>query len=268
MNEKNCILLEAADVLAEETRALAIISFVPHEDGVTLKTPVINVMDINPEILREHSMLALVDYCSNQVVDAVVQFRILTKNNSGRVVAVFPYALLIYDLEQTKEEFSIDEFTDIANIDILHAILTLSLQIAHEGREGRSIGTAFIIGDIEEVRRWSHQGVLNPYEGHPEDVCDILNKDNWESIKEFAQLDGVFLIDNNGIVRNAGRYLDADSRSVDISSGFGGRHISAAAITKVSKSLAIVISESGGVIHIFHNGKTVGTIRTDLKLIF
>jgi len=268
MNQKNCILLEAADVLAEETNALAIISFVPREDGVTLKTPVVNVLDINPEILREHSMLEVVNYCSSQVVDAVVQFRILTKNDSGRVIAVFPYALLIYNLEQTKEEFSIDEFTDITSIDILHAVLTLSLQIAHEGREGRQIGTAFIIGDIEEVSRWSHQGILNPYQGHPDNVCDIQNKDNWESIKEFAQLDGVFLIDKDGIVRNAGRYLDADSRTVDISSGFGGRHISAAAITKVTKSLAIVISESGGVIHIFHNGKNVGTIRTDIKLIF
>jgi len=266
MNQKNTILLEAADVLAEETGALAIISFIPHEDGVTLKTPVVNVLDINPEILREHSMLALVDYCSNQVVDAVLQFRILTSNDSGTVVAVFPYALLIYSLEDTNDELSIEQYSNIASSDVIHAILNVALQIAHEGREGRSIGTAFIIGDIEELQRWSHQGVLNPYEGHPENVRDITNEKNWESIKEFAQLDGVFLIDNKGIIQHAGRYLDADSRDIEIQSGLGGRHLSAAAITKVTPSLAIVISESGGVIHIFHGGNTISVIRTDLKL--
>jgi len=267
MSSKNIILLEAADVLAEEEGALAIISFVPHEEGVSLKTPVISVLDINPEILREHSMLALVDYCSNQVVDAVLQFRILSKRNSGTVVAVFPYALLIYDLEETKDELSIDEYTDIADINVIHAALNIALQIAHEGREGRSIGTAFIIGDIEEIRHWSHQGVLNPYEGHSEDVRNILNENNWESIKEFSQLDGVFIIDNKGIIQHAGRYLDANTRDIEIPSGLGGRHLSAAAITKITKSIAIVVSESGGVIHIFHGGKIISTIRTDLKLV-
>ncbi|HJJ95088.1 MAG TPA: diadenylate cyclase [Methanocorpusculum sp.] len=268
MSEKNCILLEAADVLAEEVDAVSIISFLPKEEGLKLKTPVINVLDINPELIREHSMLALMDYCSSHVVDAVVQYRILTKKDSGTVIAVFPYAMLIYDLDNTNDTYNVDEFRDIVDPGVIHTILRIALEIAHDGREGRAVGTAFIIGDIDELKRWSHQGVLNPYEGHPAEVRNLMNEENWESVKEFSQLDGVFLVDQNGVVACSGRYLDADSRDVNLQSGLGGRHLAVAAITKVTKSVGIVVSESGGVVRIFVNGKIITHIRTDLRLIF
>ena len=41
---------------------------------------------------------------------------------------------------------------------------------------------------------------------------NVLDKRNWESIKEFAQLDGVFVVDENGIIHAAGRYLDVDGK--------------------------------------------------------
>ncbi|MDO5844814.1 MAG: diadenylate cyclase [Methanocorpusculum sp.] len=266
INKKNRIMLQSADKLAKEVNALAIISFVPKQPNLKLETPAIHVCDIQPEILRDESMISLVDYCSNQVMDAVLQYRILTKTDSGNVVAVFPNALLIYDIENTDTEFSAKDFADIADPDATHAILSIALEVAHDGREGRAVGTAFIIGDIDELKRWSHQGVINPYEGHPESVRDIKMKENWESVKEFAQLDGVFIIDKNGIIGASGRYLDADGRDVCLQSGLGGRHLATAAITKVTPSIGIVVSESGGVIRVFVSGKVVAQIRTDLRL--
>ncbi len=41
-----------------------------------------------------------------------------------------------------------------------------------------------------------------------------LTEKNWESIKEFAQLDGVFVIDETGIIHAAGRYLDVDGKKI------------------------------------------------------
>lgn len=268
MNEKDRTLLLAADALAKTSNALAIISFLSKEADIQIDTPMIFVRDIQPEILRDHSMIALVDYCSNHILDAVVQYRILTKVRSGTVVAVFPYALLIYDIEDTSDQFNIEQYGNIADIDAIHAVMSLALEISREGREGRSIGTAFIIGEIEELKRWSHQGVLNPYEGHPEDVRDVKVKENWESVKEFAQLDGVFIIDKNGIIGASGRYLDADGRDVHLQSGLGGRHLATAAITKVTPSVGITVSESGGVIRIFVGGNVVTQIRTDIRLVF
>lgn len=266
MSEKNKILLRSADSIAKESNALAIISFLPKEDGIILETPAVHVCDVQPEILRDQSMLSLVDYCSNQVMDAVLQYRILTKADSGTVVAVFPNAILVYDIENTDTEFSAKDFADIADPDAVHSILSIALEIAHDGREGHSVGTAFIIGDLDELKRWSHQGVLNPYEGHPDSVKDIKVKENWESVKEFAQLDGVFIINKDGVIGASGRYLDADGRDVCLQSGLGGRHLATAAITKVTPSIGIVVSESGGVIRIFVEGKVVAQIRTDLRL--
>ncbi len=268
MTTKNRTLLRSADALAKSVGALAIISFLPKETDLKLDTPTVHVSDIQPDILRDGSMLALLDYCSNHIIDAVVQYRIITKENNGLVVAVFPYALLIYDLESTNTEFTAEEFASIAEPAVVHSVLSLALEIAHDGREGRSVGTAFIIGDIDELKRWSHQGVLNPYEGHPKEVRDVTLRENWESVKEFAQLDGVFIIDPHGVVAAAGRYLDADSRDVNLQSGLGGRHLAAAAITKVTPSVGIVVSESGGIIRIFVSGKVVAHIRTDVRLDF
>lgn len=268
MTTKNRTLLRSADALAKSVDALAIISFLPKEHDLKLETPTVHVIDIQPDILRDGSMVALLDYCSNHIIDAVVQYRILTKENHGTVVAAFPYAILIYDLESTNTEFTAENLSHIAEPAVIHSVLSLALEIAHDGREGRSIGTAFIVGDIDELKRWSHQGVLNPYAGHSADVRDIKERANWESVKEFSQLDGVFIIDKNGIVDAAGRYLDAGSRDVNLQSGLGGRHLATAAITKVTPSVGIVVSESGGIIRIFAGGKVVAHIRTDVRIEF
>lgn len=266
MNKINEILLRAADALALNQNALTIISFLPKDDEIKLISPIIYVHDIQPEILRDESMVSLVNYCSTQIIDAVQQYRIITKAQSGLVVVVFPSSIIMYDIENMENEFHVEDYSEIADAEAVHSALMLALEIAHEGREGRSVGTAFIIGEADELKRWSHQGVLNPYEGHPESVRDIKKKENWESVKEFSQLDGVFIIDRNGIIIASGRYLDADCRDVNLQSGLGGRHLATAAITKVTPAIGIAISESGGVIRVFVSGKVVSKIKTDVAL--
>ncbi|HJJ29691.1 MAG TPA: diadenylate cyclase [Methanocorpusculum sp.] len=267
MREKNRNLMIAADNLAKTVNALAVISFLPKDEGISIDTPTVHVVDIQPEILRDHNMATLVNYCSNQIVDAVLQYKILTNTDSGTVVAAFPYAILIYDVESKENSFSVGDYAHIVDPEALHAVLMLAIELAHDGREGRSVGTAFILGDIDELKRWSHQGVLNPYAGHPIEVRDVKMRENWESVKEFSQLDGVFILDKNGIIEASGRYLDADSRDANLQSGLGGRHLATAAITKVVQAVGIVVSESGGVIRVFVGGKSVAQIRTDVKLV-
>jgi diadenylate cyclase len=84
--------------------------------------------------------------------------------------------------------------------------------------------------------------------------CSILEPLNWETVKEFAQMDGMFVIDSNGYIRASGRYLDVDAREVDIIKGLGGRHASAAAITRDTEAVAITVSESEGMIRIYKDG--------------
>ncbi|AIY90927.1 DNA integrity scanning protein DisA nucleotide-binding domain protein [Geoglobus acetivorans] len=148
------------------------------------------------------------------------------------------------------------ECSEYVHPEALRSALGVALTIAFKGREGKKIGTAFVIGDPENVLRRSRQIVINPYEGHPPEKRDVKNPDNWESIMEFAQLDGVFVLDSNGIILSAGRYLDIEGE-ISLKYGLGGRHIACASITKSTKSIAIVVSGSGGDITIFKDGEAV-----------
>ena len=47
------------------------------------------------------------------------------------------------------------------------AIVDIALDIGALGREGKPVGTVFVIGDTEHVIRHSHQAVFNPFKGYP-----------------------------------------------------------------------------------------------------
>ncbi|MFB0522088.1 MAG: DNA integrity scanning protein DisA nucleotide-binding domain protein [Desulfatiglandales bacterium] len=58
----------------------------------------------------------------------------------------------------------------------------------------------------------------------------------------------------------AGRYLNAAHHGKPMPQGLGARHSSAAAITGVTDSVALVISESSGRVTIFSGGSIITTI--------
>jgi DNA integrity scanning protein DisA with diadenylate cyclase activity len=146
--------------------------------------------------------------------------------------------------------------TDIQR-EVIEAILHIAEELKNEGREGHSIGTSFIIGDSENVMGKSRQLIINPFQGHDPSECRIQNPDFQETIKEFAQLDGAFVVRGDGVLVAAGRYITVDSSMVQVTSGYGTRHSSVAAITQYTRALGIVVSQSGGKIKIFKNGKSI-----------
>ncbi len=176
-------------------------------------------------------------------------------------------SIIVYDLSTNKIMKKLLECTERVEPGVLRSVLNISLQIACQGREGKSLGTAFIIGDSNEVMRRSHPLVLNPFEGQPKDSCSIVNPESWETIKSFAQLDGVFVITGKGIIRAAGRYLDISAKDIPVEKGLGGRHNSAAAITRDTETIAITVSSSGGTIRVFKDGLELVKIEPDIMLV-
>ncbi len=160
----------------------------------------------------------------------------------------------------TKIRTSLLADTDIDPF-VLEAAIAVAIELSREGREGKPIGTAFVIGDNVEVLMKSRQLILNPLEGHPREERLIVRPDLREYIKEMALLDGAFVISGDGVIEAAGRYITVDTSNVTIPQGLGTRHASIAAITKVTRAVGIVVSESGGTITFFKNGEIVGTIR-------
>ncbi len=149
------------------------------------------------------------------------------------------------------------------NPNTLKEVIILAVEIAREGREGRRIGTIFVISDSDEVLKRSRNLILDPLYGHPDDVKSIADLDMRETVKELAQLDGAFVVSDEGVVVSACRYLDAFSEGINLPLGLGSRHMAAASMTKQTNSVAVVVSESS-VVRVIDDGQIVSEIIPEL----
>lgn len=147
---------------------------------------------------------------------------------------------------------------------VMNAVVEISTELGWKGREGEPMGTAFMIGDVEKVMNQSHQLGLNPFKGY--EGINITDRKNWEIIKRFAFLDGAFVVDEEGNIVSAGRYLDADV-DVEIPSGLGTRHISVASMSAATHSKGVTVSGTDGVIRIFSDGDILGEIDPRIKML-
>lgn len=139
----------------------------------------------------------------------------------------------------------------------LARVLDIMLRFANEGREGKPIGTIFVIGDPEELEPHLRQLILNPCAGHAQRKRNIHNREFLETLREYSALDGAFVVDRRGIVHSAGTYLDAPVRSARLPDGLGARHLAAAAISLATSAVSVVLSESSGTVTVYHEGKAI-----------
>ena len=160
------------------------------------------------------------------------------------------------------KEFEMLFSTDLPNIseivkpEVFETLLKITLEISMEGKEGRKpSGAIFVLGRHDEVMKYSHPMVINPFQGYPEEDRNILDYRLKETIKEFSSIDGAFIIREDGVILAAGRHLDASGDNIEIPLGLGSRHRAAAGITSLTEALAIVVSEETGGVRIFHHGK-------------
>jgi diadenylate cyclase len=145
--------------------------------------------------------------------------------------------------------------------EVFERAVQLLVELAEEGREGRRVGTIVVLGDSAAVRGMSQQLTINPFRGYGEQERNLLDPALEETIKEFAGLDGAFVVNRHGIIQSAGTYLSPPAEvRVDLVSGLGTRHRVAAAITKATRAVALVLSQSTGRITVFRGGKEVLTV--------
>ncbi len=140
---------------------------------------------------------------------------------------------------------------------IFQAVLNICMELSSKGREGKPVGTIFVVGDDEKVMQLSKQMIINPFKGYDDEDRNILNPGLKETIREFSGLDGAFVVSSDGTVITAGRYLGATVNVETLPQGLGSRHIAAAGITALTKAVAFVISESSGDVRIFKDGKVL-----------
>lgn len=171
-------------------------------------------------------------------LDTILCFKITDESEllTGRGMAEIPESILPAVFEHT---------------------LNVAVELASKGKEGKPIGTIFVLGDEEKVMQLSKQMIINPFKGYDREERNILNPELKETLREFSSLDGAFVISGEGEVIAAGRYLGAAMEGSEIPRGLGSRHIAASGITALTNAVAIVISESTGDIRIFRSGSVM-----------
>ena len=143
--------------------------------------------------------------------------------------------------------------------EVMERVLAIAMELGLEGREGKKVGCLFVLGDTQKVLEYSKPLVLNPFYGYREEDRNVLNPFMDETVKEFSSIDGAFIIRGNGVIEAAGTLLRAPEYP-DLPGGLGARHAAAAAITKSTRSLAIVVSESTGQVTLFSHGDMVSLL--------
>jgi len=140
------------------------------------------------------------------------------------------------------------------NREILSRVIYLASELSRQGREGKPVGTIFVVGEYEKVEPFCKQLIINPFGGMPARNRSILDPSLSETIKEFSKIDGAFIIGNDGQIHSAGTYLSPPPDQGDLPSGLGARHAAARGITLAAPVVSAVISESTGSIRIFWDG--------------
>ncbi len=140
-------------------------------------------------------------------------------------------------------------------LDTLRQVVDLAIEIGREGREGKPIGTMFVVGDTRRVFSHCHPAGFDPVKGYNRSERDLRDARVREAVKEIAGLDGAFIVSSDCIVEKAAQLVDAPHADVTLSKGLGSRHWAGAAISNVTNALAVVVSQSSGTVRIFQKGE-------------
>jgi DNA integrity scanning protein DisA with diadenylate cyclase activity len=150
---------------------------------------------------------------------------------------------------------------------VFERILCLASELGREGREGKPVGSLFVLGDCENVLAQSRQLVINPFYGYPEAEKNILDPRLEETVKEFSAIDGAFIVRGDGVLMSAGRYLSCSARPEEtLPRGLGTRHEAAAGITGTTDAIALCVSQSTGTVSIFRRGRLITDIQKPRSL--
>ncbi len=156
--------------------------------------------------------------------------------------------LTVHDLRQLETRVPIET---------LKTAVDLAVAIGREGREGKPVGTLFVVGDHRNVLKHCQPLGFDPVRGY--NVSERRLKDHKvrESIKEIAQLDGALVVASDGTVVAACQYISSPAGEISLTKGLGARHWAAASISRSTGAIAITVSESNGTVRVFKNGEVM-----------
>lgn len=142
-------------------------------------------------------------------------------------------------------------------LDTLKTTVDLAVAIGREGREGKPVGTLFVVGDHRQVLKHCHPLGYDPVKGYSVSERQLTDSKVREAVKEVAQLDGAFVVAADGTVVAACQHVSAPAADITLSKGLGARHWAAASISRATAAVAITVSQSDGTVRLFQGGEVV-----------
>lgn len=281
LNSSEIALLESARVVAAECEASAVVllaelsySFLDIQKSLG-ELPLIVASDVEevieaarkddvnqvalheePETRQMQLIQALLESLADEMLktgDTIIALYAAFEHEQIDTLTVMPLAEHLTRL--TSRDLQRLETT--VPLETLRIVVNLAVEIGKEGREGKPVGSLFVVGNHRKVLAQSHEQVHDPFKGYPKKERSIRSARTRESVKELAQLDGAFVISADGHCEAGCRILDAPAEGLTLSKGLGARHWAAAAISKTTKAIAIAVSESTGTVRIFKDGMVV-----------
>ncbi|HKJ89975.1 MAG TPA: PTS sugar transporter subunit IIA [Oceanipulchritudo sp.] len=275
----NRLLLKESEKIAREAKCSAILLFSDTFAGgiegarglPNFRTIIVTraATDRNPEAGHIESAIEVRSFSSQRLSQARSAILIgLTRGifkHNDRLLCVggIPSSnqldtIMVVDIEREFQSV-IDRENDLlpssVKIEVLERMIAIATDLSVEGREGKPVGTMFVIGDTDKVNPMVKPLVLNPFYGYRMEDRNILNPFMDETIKEYSVIDGGFVIRGDGIIESAGSLIHAPAEFYhNLPSGFGTRHSAAAAITKAADCISLCVSASSGQVTLFRKG--------------
>jgi len=161
---------------------------------------------------------------------------------------------LLMNMTEMKYPMLLHRLADRLSGALVESLLRLSMAIAKKGREGIPTGALFVVGDSQNVKKYLIQKISNPIKSLSLIERSILDESNFETLREFATMDGAMILDSRGYVITCGAYIK--SLLVDEVDKLGGRHLAGKSITKLTRAVSFVVS-SEGTIRVYRDGLQV-----------
>lgn len=272
-------MFEAAFEVAESSKAAAIVvvSNVPEFPDLPQNKKLVYVMRGKaPRLTKDHIYVKVPDVPLTRISRIkIAAFYCLSEGhikNGDTIIFLTGIpgsrlldTLVVREVSSESEMFSYfpegKQLPQGVRAEVVERVVDIASHLGSEGREGRSVGALFIVGDSTKVLSLSRQIIRNPFKGYRKGERNILDKSLEETVKELAALDGAFIVEGDGTVETCGALIAASSEH-PLPFGLGARHSAAAGITRVTRSVSVTVSESTGTVTIFRGGKILTQIET------
>ena len=241
--------------LVEGVRLMVAVESTRMEDAVKLAGLIALAVEPTEAAITERITLALIEAVANDLLNAGDRVVVAYSGFEAEVLDSITVVRLGEHLERLSSR-DLRALETSVPIETLKAVVDVAVEIGREGREGKPVGSLIVVGDARNVLSRTRALGFDPFKGYLRKERNGRDHHRVrEAIKEIAQMDGAFVVARDGTVEAACRIVDAPNAGLTLPKGLGTRHWAAAAITKVTSSLAIVVSQSTGTVRLFQDGE-------------